>query len=471
MSGYNFVSLKPREGGPIARFAIGEQSTMQKPNEVCRSGRALRIFLIAGSTVILGQAQNPQPANPNRTVGPQKDGSVVASDNQTLTPAGKIIELGSPVRAKALALNPNVRSNSGAVLLMGSPQPIIVFNTATGEVLQRFIPDTVKGADPKSGKAGSFTGITYSADGKSLFFSQDDNHVVIAKVDPQTGLLTHGQSVTLPGPPADGRPYHNAKSINPGGIAVSADGKRAWVVLNVTNMLGVIDLAASPARLVAQIPVGNAPNSVIIHGKYACVSNEGGRPATSEDFTNYSDGTPIVVDRKDAFALTGTVSVVDLSTNKEVKTVKVGLHPAGMTISGSDLYVANAYSDSLSVIDLNTDAVVRTIDLSVPIAGGVFGSGPNGVAVADDGRAYVNLGQANAVAVVNLQGRDAHPVIGYIPTGYFPTSIAWDKAHKQTGCRRRQRIGLACSSALQRPRRFQHPSGCRNRQSDSGAER
>lgn len=401
-------------------------------NETCRLGlRAVRILSIVGSAAVLAQAQNPQTSNPNRTVGPQNDGSIVVSDNQTLTPAGKIIELGSPVRAKSIALNPNGKTNSGAVLLMGSPQPIMVFNTVTGQVVQRFIPAFMKGAESTSSKAGSFTGITYSADGKWLFFSQDDNHVVIANVNPQTGLLTNGQSVDLPEPPADGRPYYKAKAINPGGIAVSGDGQRAYVVLNVANALGVIDLAGSPAKLIAQIPVGNAPNSVVIHGKYAYVSNEGGRPATSEDYTNYSDGTRIVADRKDAFAITGTVSVVDLPAGKEVKAVKVGLHPAGMTISGSDLYVANAYSDSLSVIDLNTGAVVRTIDLSVPIAGGVFGSGPNGVAVTDDGRAYVTLGQANAVAAINLQGRDAHPVLGYIPTGYFPTSIAYDKVHKQ----------------------------------------
>jgi len=404
---------------------------MQKPSEIYRFGGAVLIFLIAGSITVLGQAQNSQSANPNRTVGPQPDGSVVVSDNQTLTPAGRIIELGSPVRAKAVALNPNVRTNSGAVLLMGSPQPIIVFSTATGQVLQRFIPAFTRGTESTTSKAGSFAGITYAADGKSLFFSQDDNHVVIANVDPQTGLLTNGQSVTLPGPPADGRHYHNARSLNPGGIAVSGDGKRAYVALNVTNTLGVIDLAASPAQLIAQIPVGNAPNSVVIHGKYAYVSNEGGRLATSGDFTNDSDGTPIVADRKNAFAITGTVSVVDLAAGKEVKTINVGLHPAGMTVSGSSLYVTNAYSDSLSVIDLNTDRAVRTIDLSVPIAGGFFGSGPNGVAVTDDGRAYVTLGQANAVAAINLQGRDAHPVIGYIPTGYFPTSIAYDKAQKQ----------------------------------------
>lgn len=391
--------------------------------------RTLSILLSAVVVPIFSYAQNPQMPDPNRAVGPQKDGSIVVSDNQTLTPAGKIIELGSPVRAKSIALNPNEKTESAAVLLMGSPQPVIVFNTATGQIIQRFTPGA--GAESKPNKAGSFTGISYSADGRRLFFSQDNNHVVIANVNRKTGLMTNAQIVELPAPPADGRPYYKPKAINPGGIAVSADGKRAYVVLNVANTLGVIDLTVSPAKLIAQIPVGNAPNSVVLHGNYAYVSNEGGRPATREDFTNYSDGTPIVVDRKDAFAITGTVSVVDVTSGKEVKSVGVGMHPAGMTISGSILYVANAYSDSLSLIDLNSNQVVRTIDLSVPIAGGVFGSGPNGVAVTGDGQAYVTLGQANAVAVLNLQGRDAHPVIGYIPTGYFPTSIAYDKSRKQ----------------------------------------
>lgn len=391
--------------------------------------KLLACFLLS---VVIATPETVQNTNtPNRTVGPQNDGSIVSSNNQTLTPAGQIVHLGSPVRAKAIALNPNGKTSSGAVLLMGSPQPIIVFNTATGQVVQRFIPTTTNGTSFTSDKTGSFTGITYSPDGSKLFFSQDDNHVVIANVDPETGHLSNGQSVTLPPPPADGRKYHNAKSINPGGIALSNDRKRAYVVLNVANTLGVLDLTTLPAKLVTQIPVGNAPNSVVVRGQYAYVSNEGGRPATREDFTNDSDGTPIVVDRKDAFATTGTVSVVDLAKGATVKTVNVGLHPAGMTISGSNLYVANAYSDTLSVIDLNTGQVVRTVNLSVPIAGGVFGSGPNGVAVSGDNRAFVTLGQANAIAVVNLSGRDAHPVVGYIPTGYFPTSISYDVARKQ----------------------------------------
>ncbi|GAA3753000.1 alkaline phosphatase family protein [Terriglobus aquaticus] len=376
-------------------------------------------------------AAQSEVSSPERTVGPQRDGSIVASSNQVLTPAGRLVELGSPVRAKAIALNPAKGAHTAAVLLMGSPEPILVIDTVSGQVLQRFVPSGEAGASDKDRSAGSFSGVTYSPDGSRLLFSQDNNYVSVATVDRKTGLLSHEQRVTLPEPPADGRTYHNAKAINPGGIAFSADGKRAYVALNAANTLGVIDLQARPAKLVVQIPIGNVPNSVVVHGNFAYVSNEGGRPATQGDFTNDSDGTAIVVDRTDAFTLSGTVSVVDLTTGKQTASIPVGLHPAGMTIAGSRLFVANTYGDSLSIIDLATNKVVRTIDLSVPIAGGTFGSGPNAVAVTESGTAYVTLGQANAVAVVDLQGRDAHPVIGYIPTAYFPTSIAFDAARKQ----------------------------------------
>src|SRR3954471_1040869 len=110
-------------------------------------------FLCAGLLATLALAADVHAADdPNRSVGPQGDGSIVASSNQTLTPAGTIVELGSPVRAKAIALNPNKKSNSAAVLLMGAAQPVIVLNTATGQVLQRFIPTSVSGSTFTSSK-------------------------------------------------------------------------------------------------------------------------------------------------------------------------------------------------------------------------------------------------------------------------------------------------------------------------------
>ncbi|HWJ34224.1 MAG TPA: hypothetical protein VNR70_03115 [Steroidobacteraceae bacterium] len=373
-----------------------------------------------------------------RTVGPQTDGSIVASDNQLLTPAGTLVQLGSPVRAKAVAVNPNHQTKTAAVLLMSADAPIVVFNTVTGDVVQRYIPSTVGTTGTfSSNSSGSFTGITYSADGSKLLFSQDNNFVAVANVDPTSGELTPAFSVSLPSPPANPLLF-NSFSANPGGIAVA--GSIGLVALNANNTLGVINLGN--ATLTSQIPVGNAPNSVVVKGKFAYVSNEGGRPATASDFTNLSDGTPIVVDRTNASAISGTVSVVDIQAGQVVKTINVGLHPAGMVLSGRMLYVANAYDDTLSVIDTDLNKVVQTISIGIPIEGGAFGAGVNGIAIAD-GVGYVTLGQSNAIAVVNLAAGardreggahesegDAHdPVLGYIPTAYFPTTIAYDEAH------------------------------------------
>ena len=362
----------------------------------------------------------------NRVVGPQRDGSIVASDNQLLTPAGKLVYLGSPVVAKAVALNPKRRTHSGAVLLMHAAQPVIVFDTKTGAIAQRYVPTMLNGTTPTANPTGSFTGIAYSADGSKLLFSQDNNFVAVANVDPFTGQLSPAMSVPLPSPPANPDLF-NSVSANAGGVVV-ADGSLGLVALNANNTVGVINLFN--ATLVSQIPVGNAPNSIVVKGRYAYVSNEGGRPAKASDFTNLSDGTPIVADPTDAFATTGTVSVIDLRSGAVTNTINVGLHPAGMTVSHGMLYVANSYSDTISVIDTGIQKVVRTIKIGVPVKGGAFGAGANAIAVAGS-TAYVSLGQSNAIAVVDLTTDSANAVLGYIPTAYFPTSIAYDKANSQ----------------------------------------
>ena len=363
-----------------------------------------------------------------RTVGPQKNGAIVASDNQLLTPAGTVVQLGSPVRAKAIAINPNKQTETAAVLVMNSAQPIIVFNTKTGEVIQRYVPVNAAFAN---NTAGSFTGIAYNADGTELLFSQDNtnglgNFVQVANVDPFKGTLTPQGAITLPAPAANPNLY-DAISANAGGITV-ADGSVGLVALNANNTLGVMNLAND--TLTTQIPVGNAPNHVVVKGNFAYVTNEGGRTATAADFTNLSDGTPIVVDPTDAYATTGTVSVVNIKTGQLVKTIEVGLHPAGLTIAGPMVYVANAYSDTISVIDTDLNAVVQTIQVGTAIKGGAFGAGADDIAV-DGATAYVTLGQSNAVAVVDLTNSSSNAVLGYIPTEYFPTTIAFDKAHNQ----------------------------------------
>ena len=361
-----------------------------------------------------------------RTVGPQLNGSVVASDNQLLTPAGTTVQLGSPVRAKAIAVNPNTRTHSAAVLLMNSAEPVIVFDTKTGAVLQRYVPVQTSGSTFTPDSTGSFTGITYSSDGSKLLFSADDNFVEVANVDAFKGELTYGSSVSIPSPAANPLLY-NSFSADPGGLAL-VDDSVGLVALSANNTLGVIDLAN--ATLTGQIPVGNAPNRVVVKGDFAYVSNEGGRPATASDFTTLSDGAAIVANPTTGAALTGTVSVVNVRTGKLAATIDVGLHPAGMVVRGSTLYVANSFSDTVSVIDTRTNTVTRTIAVGPAIKGGAFGAGANDVAVVGS-TLYVTLGQSNAVAVVDLTNTTTSPVMGYIPTLYFPTTIAYDKGSKQ----------------------------------------
>ena len=127
---------------------------------------------------------------PTYVTGPQPNGSWVVSNGQVITPAGKQVDLGIRVRAKAIALNPNVSTHTAAVLTLGASEAVEVFDTRTGDVLQNYI---AFGQDP----SGSYSGITYSADGKYLVFSQDSSNVTIAKVDAE-GLLEDDAQVSVP---------------------------------------------------------------------------------------------------------------------------------------------------------------------------------------------------------------------------------------------------------------------------------
>jgi YVTN family beta-propeller protein len=381
---------------------------------------------------------------PTYEVGPQSNGTFVMSTGQIVSPAGKVVMLGSPVRAKAVALNPT-NPNSAAVLLMGASQAVEVFDLTTGAVQQLY--------SPFGDSTGSFTGISYSPDGTKLLFSQDDSNLAIAKVAPVSGLLSdyeqiavapsqayincNGITVGEPSNPVTdvcGNFYNgNSYTSNPAGIAVSADNTTGYVVLNANNTVQPVDLTIDPPQLKGkQIHVGNAPNSVLISGNYAYVSNEGGRIANAKDFTNISNGTPIVASSVSGTAITGTVSVIDTTTGKLVTHIATGLHPTGMAISGGMLFVCNTGSDSISVIDLATNQVMRTISLALPLnnTGSRFGAEPTGIAVVGS-VAYVTLYTVNAVAVVDLSGSTTNPVLGYIPTASTPSTIAYDATHNQ----------------------------------------
>jgi YVTN family beta-propeller protein len=408
--------------------------------------------LLAAGLSLPGLAAAQSVPYPTYVAGPQPNGSWVVSSGQVITPAGTQVNLGIRVRAKAIALNPNPRTHTAAVLTMGTSTSdgngaVEVFDTATGVVVQNYIP--VGGLDP----SGSYSGITYSADGKWLVFSQDSSNVTLAKVTPQ-GLLEDDAQVSVPpmqpdpfitcfpnSPPAAyANPcgsFYSSYTSYPGGVAISKDDSSAYALLNQQDTLTKIDLTANPPTQGVQIRVGNAPHSIVVSrdGTTAYVSNEGGRIATAGDFQINSAGTEIVADPVVGAAITGTVSVVDLATMTLTNTISTGgLHPTGMALWGRYLLVANTYSDTISVIDTATNQVAWTIDLGLPVGipgsgQAAYGAAPNSIAVdARQGVAYVALYNANAIGVVNLTKGAASPVIGMIPVAYAPASVVLDEA-------------------------------------------
>jgi hypothetical protein len=311
----------------------------------------------------------------------------VVSDGAIITPAGTQVYLGITTRAKALALNPNTSTHTAAILQMGAPQAVTIFNTQTGTVVQTYsVPYTNSEGVASNDSDGSSTGISYTPDGKYLLFSQDGNSfygslkqgsfVGIASVS-SGGILSDYAHVSVPMDVNAGYYLTNATCFGnspggttgsflipcgyaasifsdavltsyPTGIAVSSDAKTAYVVLDNNDTLAKIDLTASHTGRGRGSPRRQRPaQRRDLSGWQDRLRLQRGRPdCYRDDFQEYSNGTPVVAAYPTGSTATGTVSVVDLASFKVTGSIETGLHPTGMAFWGKYLLVANTYSDT-----------------------------------------------------------------------------------------------------------------------------
>jgi YVTN family beta-propeller protein len=120
------------------------------------------------------------------------------------------------------------------------------------------------------------------------------------------------------------------------------------------------------------------------------------------------------------------VLVLDPKELRVVNRIPVGEHPNQLALHPRDdrLFVACASSNCVSVIDTERGVVTETIYTSLfPRA--PEGSTPDALAVAPDGKMlYVANADNNCVAVVDIQESGKSQVVGFIPTGWYPTSVA-----------------------------------------------
>ncbi len=356
---------------------------------------AAAVFGLRAAAAI-GAATVADPA----TVGPLPGGGAVVATRQLLHPAGETLEVSG--RLFDLVVAPGGRT----VYLKGD-WSLLAVDPATWTIRSRLW----------TAQSGSPHGLAVTADGGTVWATLSEDQLIQAAPDAK-GELTLLRTVQLPGPKGKG-------ASGPTGVALSADGRTAWVALSLNNTLARVDLAAG--KIVREIPVGVAPYAVALSadGRTAWVSNEGGRRPGKGGRTAESAGTPVTVDRR-GIATGGSVSVVDLVRHKELAQVDTGLHPTALALDGSRLYVACAHADRVDVIDTVRRAVVAKIPVK-PDAGLPYGSAPNALALSPGGGTlYVACGGNNAVAVIATTPEPR--VRGFVPAGWYPGAVATDGA-------------------------------------------
>jgi YVTN family beta-propeller protein len=338
-------------------------------------------------------------------VGQTYNGALLLPTNQWISPIGTRIEDPNG-RIVSSTLSPDGQYMA-ALTWNDFTGYLTIFDLKTGQIVQEegAYPNTL---DPEAGEPGeevAADGPLYSPDGRTLWIPQTGD---IAKftVDPETGKVSEKTIIDMP-PAANGpAPEYSTAATHPGqaepsGMALSADGSKLYVALNGSNALAVISTATN--KVETEIPVGNAPRQVVLDGNTAYVSNEGGHPAKPGETTNLSDGTPIVSSPVTGAAVSGTVSVVNLTTDKQEQEIPVGLEPTALYQNGSALFVANSNDDSISLIDTATNKVVQTAGTN-PLPGAKVGSYANAISMSDPGHVLVSIGRDNAIAVYRYRG-------------------------------------------------------------------
>ena len=120
----------------------------------------------------------------------------------------------------------------------------------------------------------------------------------------------------------------------------------------------------------------------------------------------------------------GDVIVLDGTDLHQLKQIAVGSQPNALLADNSGrIFCANTGSDTVSVINGATDEVEQTIHTALTSRSPV-GSVPNALAISPDQKTlYVTNGGNNDVAVIEV-GKGASKVLGFIPTGWYPVSVA-----------------------------------------------
>jgi DNA-binding beta-propeller fold protein YncE len=378
----------------------------------------MRTFLVLPALLFLGlgagclPSSNSRPAVPAAPVsvpGKQTDGSILLPTQWSLRPAGKQIALGDfPAN---LAVHP--AGKFVAVLHCGyGDNEIAIVEIASGTIVSR------------AGVEESFYGLAFTPRGDRILCSGAGGEVVHS-FSFRDGYLSDHVAIALRDEKVRGVP---------GGLTVSADASRLYVADVWGHRVSEVDLTTNGRR--AEIALGTNELVVIDPKAKAPVDFDANailkRAEAVLDPTDSADPFPYtcVLDESRHrlyVSLWGqeAVAVIDLATRAVIAKWETDSHPNEMLLSksGRRLFVANANHNTVSIIDPEQGRRVETLTAEL-VPGSPPGSTPNSLALSpDESLLFVANANINAVAVFDVSEPGKSRSLGFIPVGWYPTSV------------------------------------------------
>ncbi|HEY7310113.1 MAG TPA: bifunctional YncE family protein/alkaline phosphatase family protein [Gemmataceae bacterium] len=352
------------------------------------TGLALLYPLSAFRSPRSARAEEEQPKAESRKrmlPGIEPGGAIRLPNQWALRPAGKQIVLGDfPVN---LALHPS--GNWLAALHAGFGTHEVIVVTLQGnsqKIACRIAVDQ------------AFYGLCFAPDGKTLFASGGEFDVVHAWTF-DDGLL--GRHRTL-------RMADKLKTFVPGGLATDADGKTLYAAGVWGHAVNIVPLDDPNNRRTVSLDKETYP--------YTCLPDRGGKRLFVSLWGKSS------------------VAVLDLESDKVAAIWPTESHPTEMALApdGKTLYVACANSTRVCVLDAARDGkplqtIVCSLHPNAP-----SGNTPSSLSLSADGQLlFVANADANNVAVVQVAKRGQAAPLGFIPAGWYPTSVRFDEKAKR----------------------------------------
>ena len=337
--------------------------------------------MVAGALVPLAQQGPPAPERP----GLQGSGVTLLPNGWRIAPEGQHMQAGDfPL---AMTLSPDGRflivTNNGY-----AKPTLTIVDTKHWYVTEREPVDH------------AFLGLAWHPDGTRLFSSGgSQNTVNVLKWG--AGRLEPSEQITISAPERTGgwSRLENAGFV--AGLAMHPDGRTLYAVQVLGQAVAALDVEGGVLK------------------KKVALEAEAYAVALSKDarslFVSLWGGAKVLV--------------FDPATLEKTGEIPVGEHPNAMALSadGSRLFVACANTNAVWVIDVASRTAKEQIAVALYPQAPV-GTTPNALAVSPDGDTLlVANADNNTVAVVDIEEPNHSEVEGFIPTGWYPTAVAFDK--------------------------------------------